>query len=122
MRQGTPDLWIRARERRGKEREALRLEVLDRLDQALSALIEKYQWTECYLFGSVVSPGRFGPESDVDIAVGGLAKQDLYRFVGDISSVLERDVDVVVLEESRIAEILRRKGKPWSQRKPSPYS
>ena len=122
MRQGTPDLWIRARERKGREREALRLKVLGRLDQALSALVEKYQWTECYLFGSVVSPGRFGPESDVDIAVGGLAKQDFYRFVGDISSVLERDVDVVVLEESRIAETIRRRGKPWSQRKPSLYS
>ena len=122
MRQGTPDLWIRARERKGREREALRLKVLGRLDQALSALVEKYQWTECYLFGSVVSPGRFGPESDVDIAVCGLAKQDFYRFVGDISSVLERDVDVVVLEESRIAETIRRRGKPWSQRKPSLYS
>ncbi len=118
QKQSPPDLWIRARERKHWEREALRLHVLDQVDQALGTLVEKYQWTECYLFGSILLPGRFGPDSDVDIAVGGLAKHDLYRLIGEVSSILERDVDVVVLEESRFPESIRQKGKLWSPRKP----
>ena len=55
------------------------------MDQALGALVEKYQWTECYLFGSILLTGRFGPDSDVDIAVGGLAKHDLYRLISSPS-------------------------------------
>jgi hypothetical protein len=114
----TPQLWVRARERKRREREILRRKVLEDVDLALSSLIDKYSWAECYLFGSVIAPGRFNPDSDVDIAVGGLAKQDLYRFVGEISSALERDVDVVVLEESRLAPSIRRKGIPWFPKRP----
>ena len=116
--QTAPELWIRAQRRKHEESEALRLSVLSQMDRALGTLIRKYRWTECYLFGSILSPGRFHEDSDVDLAVGGLARHDLYRFVGDVSSILERNVDVVVLEESRLAESIRRKGKPWSPRNP----
>jgi predicted nucleotidyltransferase len=114
----TPQLWVRARERKRREREILRRKVLEDVDLALSSLSETYAWSECYLFGSVIAPGRFDSDSDVDIAVGGLAMQDLYRFVGEISSALDREVDVVVLEESRLAPSIRRKGIPWFPKKP----
>lgn len=104
QKQSPADLWLRARERKHKEREALRLEVLDQVDQTLGGLVEKYRWTECYLFGSILLPG--------------LAKHDLYRLIAEVSSILERDVDVVVLEESRFPESIRQKGKLWSPRKP----
>ncbi|MFW6148066.1 MAG: nucleotidyltransferase family protein [Thermodesulfobacteriota bacterium] len=122
MAQPLPRLWVKAHERKRQEREALRLRVLEQVDQTLHSLVEKYQWRECYLFGSILYPGRFGPDSDVDIAVEGLGKHDLYRLVGELSMILEREVDVVILEESHLAGPIRTRGRLWSPKKQLPSS
>ena len=67
----------------------------------LQSLAGKYQWDELYLFGSLIAPGRFSPDSDIDIAVSGLDKQALLPFIAEASRELGRNVDVLRLEESR---------------------
>ena len=106
-------IWERNLARKEEESEKLRHSVLVRLDEALKALSEKYCWTEIFIFGSVTREGAFHDDSDVDIGIEGLNPLDHYAFVADISSLLERDVDVVLLEECGFAEKIKKKGQKW---------
>jgi hypothetical protein len=49
----------------------------------------------------------------VDIAVKGLPKNEYYRFVADISSLLERPVDVIELENCAFRETIEMRGSRW---------
>lgn len=113
-----PTLWIEARKRSALAREQLRRQVLDQLKSLLQSLKGKYCWQELYLFGSIITPGTFTETSDVDVAVSGLEKQALYSLTADLSRALGREVDVLILEESPIAERIRHKGIVWETRKP----
>jgi predicted nucleotidyltransferase len=93
--------------------ERQRLTVLKQVLAALETLSRKYAWEDAFLFGSLCRPGGFGPESDIDIAVAGLSKLDHYAFVGDISNILDRPVDVVRLEDCPFAQKVVREGIPW---------
>ena len=117
-----PTLWLQARAKKQQERERLRLEVLDQVDAALNELAAHYTWTEVYLFGSLLQPGKFDRHSHVDLAVAGLPKEDLYRFTADFMDKMERCADVVVMEDVRFAEALRRKGLLWEPEKKSSSS
>jgi len=113
-------LWEQSYREKQQRNEALRHSTLSSIDTVLRSLRERYTWSEIYVFGSVLREGRFGPESDVDFAVLGLPKHDLYRLVGELSDALERPVDVVVLEESRMVESIKRKGVRWEAGKELP--
>ena len=104
-------VWKRARKLRAEERERARLDVLSRVVEALHLLEERYCWKEAYLFGSLTRPGRFHPDSDVDIAIRGLNKFEHFAFVGDLSMLLQRPVDVLRLEDSPLAESIVSKGR-----------
>lgn len=108
-----PALWLRAREKKQQEQERLRKEVLWQVEAALKELATRYSWTEIYLFGSLLQPGRFDRDSDVDLSVAGLPKQDLYRLTAELMSLLGRNVDLVILEESSLSEKIRQKGVLW---------
>ncbi len=117
-----PTLWLQARAKKQQERERLRREVLDQVDAALNELAKRYSWTEVYLFGSLLQPGKFDRDSDVDLAVAGLPRQDLYRLTADLMRLLGRNTDLVVLEDVRFAEALRRKGLLWEPEQKSSSS
>ncbi|MGC8602617.1 MAG: nucleotidyltransferase family protein [Desulfomonilaceae bacterium] len=106
-------IWERNLARKAEEREKLRQTVLVQLDEALKVLSEKYSWTEIFIFGSITRKGAFHDGSDVDIGIEGLDPLDHYAFVADISSFLERDVDVVILEECGFADRIKEKGLKW---------
>lgn len=108
-----PTVWLQAREKRWIAREKHRRQMLEQLNAVLGVLAGKYQWKELFLFGSIVNPDRFSENSDVDVAVSGLAKHNLFSFMAELSRELGRDVDVLILEESPIEEHIRRKGEPW---------
>jgi predicted nucleotidyltransferase len=112
-----PTIWLQARERSAAARERYRRQVLEEIDTVLQFLADKYHWDELYLFGSLISPGRFTCDSDIDMAISGLDKHDLLSFIADASRELGREVDVLRLEESKIANSIRRKGKPWVSEK-----
>ena len=115
-------LWEHSLERKQRQNEELRLQVLSSISTVLARLQGRYTWREIYVFGSVLRKGRFCPDSDVDFAVLGLPKHDLYRLVGELSDALGRPVDVVVLEESRLKEAIKRKGVRWEPGKELPSS
>jgi predicted nucleotidyltransferase len=114
-----PTIWLQARERSAAARERYRRQVLEEVETVLQSLADKYQWDELYLFGSLIAPGRFSSESDIDIAVSGLDKHDLLPFIAEVSRELGSEVDVLRLEESKIADAIRRKGQLWAAKKQS---
>jgi predicted nucleotidyltransferase len=99
MKQGTFDfsIWERSLAHKKEESEELRHSVLMKLDNAINALSKKYSWHEVFIFGSVIRKGAFHENSDVDIGIEGLDPLKHYAFVGEISGLMECDVDVVLL-------------------------
>jgi predicted nucleotidyltransferase len=97
-----------------RTREAERARVTQSVDEALNELSGKYQWESVYIFGSIAKSGKFGKGSDVDIAVEGLDGFSLYSLIGDISMMLKRNVDVILLEECPFAEKIKEQGIPWT--------
>lgn len=114
-----PYLWRESRRKKLEADEALRLSVLGKLIEALTDIGRNYQWDAVYVVGSVIKPGKFQPRSDVDIAVKGLDKLRLYSLIADISAFIERDVDVIVLEECHFSESIIQKGAKWNPEKKS---
>jgi uncharacterized protein len=117
-----PYIWRQNRNRQKQSYEKIRISVLGQICDALTVLSHQYVCEEVYVFGSVIKPGRFQPRSDVDIAIKGLDKFQLYSFIADISSFLQRDVDVIVLEECHFSEFIIKRGLKWNPEKKSLYS
>ena len=113
---GLPSLWHKAFLERLANREVLRISVLQKVSNALKALEKKYHWDEAYLFGSVSQKEKFGRNSDVDIAISGLNRLEHYAFTGEISELLEKPADVVLLEECPFAESIKDRGLKWSRK------
>ena len=67
-----------------------------------------------YLFGSVTQPGRFTQSSDIDIAVDTWETGNIFGLMGYLSLYLNRDVDVIPLDQCHFADMIRRLGMPWS--------
>ena len=95
------------------ERESLRLVVRA---EALRLLDESpIELDEAILFGSLVRPGRFGPRSDVDIAVPRLEPRAYFTLMGHLEEGLEREIDLVALDTCHFADSIRRMGLRWTR-------
>jgi len=112
-----PSRWFQFVQKEQEEREKIRKSILQDVNKTLQLLMEKYTWKEIYLFGSIVQKGRFQPNSDVDIAVRGLNKFDYYAFIGEVSEILNRRVDVIRLEECHFSNSIEKKGMKWTHKK-----
>ena len=112
-----PSRWFQFVQKEQEEQEKMRKLILQDVNKTLQLLMEKYTWKEIYLFGSIVQEGRFQPNSDVDIAVSGLNKFDYYTFIGEVSQILNRRVDVIRLEECHFSSSIIKKGMRWIQKK-----
>jgi predicted nucleotidyltransferase len=82
---------------------------------AIQQLENIYQWDEIYLFGSITKPQQFSHWSDIDIGIKGLNKYRHYRFISDLSGLLEREIDVVRLEDCPFAEAIEKRGVLWKK-------
>jgi len=111
-----PARWHRSILKRQADQEEMRLAVIEQINRALHKLEKKYHWDEAYLFGSVAQKGKFRRDSDIDIAVSGLNGLEHYAFTGEISDLLNRRVDVVLMEECRFARSIKEKGLKWNRR------
>ena len=109
-----PHIWYNARLKEQARLEEKRKEMVKRIDDVLTVLYKKYNLDEVYLFGSVSQEGKFRQKSDIDIAVKGLNKFDYYKFVGEISELINSRVDVVLMEECHFADFIREKGRKWN--------
>ena len=101
------DLIDRIIEKQRADRENERKQVFSSLKEILGELAPRYDFSDAYIFGSVVRAGRFRRDSDVDIAVFSLKDQHFFRLMSEVSSRLERDVDLYQME--RVSGRLRRK-------------
>lgn len=78
-----------------QEREALRLEVLERTREAVRRSAPFFPAIRAvYLFGSLLQPGRFRPNSDVDVAIDCDDIEMETPFWRMLEEELRRDVDL----------------------------
>jgi predicted nucleotidyltransferase len=76
-------------ENRLAEREKRREAALEAAVKALHAILPHYgKVRRAYLFGSVVRPGAFRPDSDVDIAVEGIEAADYFALWRDLERAM----------------------------------
>ncbi len=94
------------------ESEAARIRALEATRRALSALQDEYSIRSAIIFGSVIRPGHFDVKSDVDIALDA-SFEEQFRLAGRLSRLIGREVHVVPLDDSAIAERARREGVEW---------
>ena len=90
---------------------------MDKVFNAIEHLSHTYQWDELYIFGSAVKTDRFDKVSDIDIGIAGLDKFLHYRFIADLSKLIEREVDVVRLEDCNFADAIKTRGIRWKKEK-----
>ncbi|RME41336.1 MAG: nucleotidyltransferase domain-containing protein [Caldilineae bacterium] len=100
--------------RRRAELERMRKTLLKETQRALESLGPRYGIRRAYIFGSLVAPGRFGPLSDVDIAVEQIDPRQLTEAIGEFSMQLGRRVDLIELEKCHFAHRIREKGLLWT--------
>lgn len=67
-----------------------------------------------YLFGSIVQAGRFSPQSDLDLAVDSLSQGDPFSLGSYLSLQVNREVDVVPLDQCHFATKIRQTGIRWT--------
>jgi predicted nucleotidyltransferase len=88
-------------ERRARER------LLERVREAAAALKARYGARRVVLFGSLAHAAWFMPDSDVDLAVEGLAGDDYWRAWRLVEEIIgDRPVDLIEIE--MVGESLRR--------------
>ena len=74
----------------------------------------RYGVDQGYVFGSMTEGDRFSQHSGVDLAVGAHKAGDIFALMGALSMHLNRDVDVVPLDQCHFASKIRKVGIEWS--------
>jgi hypothetical protein len=110
-------IWKRALIENRHARERQRLQTVDKVLNAIEYLSHTYQWDDLYIFGSAAKTERFDKVSDIDIGIGGLDKFLHYRFIADLSRLIEREVDVVRLEDCNFTDAIKTRGIRWKKEK-----
>jgi predicted nucleotidyltransferase len=106
-------LLQRMAEERAARDERLRIEVRDQLRAALREFLPEK--TPVILFGSVIMPGRFTENSDVDIALASEPPgMSIYQLTAQLSERLGRRVDVLLLSECRFRDKILLEGETWT--------
>jgi predicted nucleotidyltransferase len=109
--------WRRALQDNRRRRERQRIDALNQVNKAIEELSHTYQWDDLYIFGSAIRPERYYEFSDVDIGIEGLDKFLHYKFIADLSRLIEKEVDVVRLEDCSFADAIRTRGIRWKIKK-----
>ena len=110
-------IWKRGLIARRHVRSRRRLQVVEKVWNAIERLSHTYQWDDLYIFGSAAKSDRFGEGSDIDIGIDGLDKFLHYRFIADLSGFVDKEVDVVRLEDCTFADAIRARGIRWKKDK-----
>ncbi|MEO0457152.1 MAG: nucleotidyltransferase domain-containing protein [Cyanobacteria bacterium P01_A01_bin.114] len=94
--------------------EATRQTLLSNALAWLQANAADYGVRQGYLFGSVTEAGRFRPASDIDLAIETLAGGQPFALIGAFSLQINREVDLVPLDQCHFADKIRRVGLLWT--------
>jgi len=110
------DLVESALKKKKQVQEWRRLRLLTAAKQALDKLALIISFDEAYIFGSASKPFGFRELSDLDIGFYGLKDQDFFAAMAFLSRETGLDnVDVIQLEEHRLAEKILKEGIPWKK-------
>jgi len=107
------DMWLLAEERdRRRKRDAA---LADQTRAAVrTALARHVPGTTVWVYGSLVKPGRFHEWSDVDVALESLpAGMTLEYLQSLLSADVGREVDVCLLDRTRLRPVIEREGERW---------
>jgi predicted nucleotidyltransferase len=63
-----------------------------------AAILKEFGAEAIYLFGSIVD-GKFHDDSDIDMAVSGLAPNKFFEAMGQILLILPRPLDLIDLDD-----------------------
>lgn len=108
---GTSLLAAAAARRRERD-EAERLAVGKRLRSCLCSISGL---GAVWVYGSLVKPGRFTRDSDVDVAIEQLPEgTSLYLLQSLLSEATGREVDVCLLHETRLRRQIETQGQRWT--------
>lgn len=83
-------------------------------------LIEKYNPTRIYQWGSLLDREHFAEISDIDIALEGITSaEQLFEIYGAIMNMTDFSIDLVQIEKiaPEFAEIIKKKGKVVYERR-----
>ena len=103
-------LWEKTLEKEYARREGERLQLLRHAEATLPVYFADKRVGAVYLTGSLLREGQFRDFSDVDIAVEGL-EENYFEVLVQLEDLLDRQVDLIELESSRLAEAIRQKGR-----------
>ncbi|MBI4473328.1 MAG: nucleotidyltransferase domain-containing protein [Acidobacteria bacterium] len=68
-----------------------------------------------FVFGSLVKPGKFTDDSDIDVALESeLLNTSVYQLISLLSERMGRRVDVILLDECRFKNRILREGELWT--------
>ena len=82
-----------------RTRQRLALKARENLDQVVAVLRQRFCVERIVLFGSLAQ-GELFPDSDVDLAVEGLAAEQYFAAIDAAATLLALPVDLVRLEEA----------------------
>jgi predicted nucleotidyltransferase len=104
-------ILLEERRRRQSQEEAQRQDLLEKMPGLLG---EQVPGAVVWLYGSLLVPGKFHDGSDIDLAFEYLPPgKSIYRIQSELSRSCGREVDVCLLEETRLQESIRREGVQW---------
>jgi predicted nucleotidyltransferase len=89
-------------------------------DAIVRMIIDEFNPSRVYQWGSLLRPDRFRDYSDIDVAVEGVVEAEAYfRMVGKAQAMTDFPVDIVQLEkiEPEFAQSIRTDGKLVYERK-----
>jgi len=116
MEQNDPfHVWKEFNLKQKQNAEINRKKMFQKVWKTIEILSKKYDWEQIYIFGSLIKEGAFTNHSDIDIGISGLNKFDHFKFVSDISGILERNVDVALLEDLDFADVIKKRGVQWKK-------
>lgn len=92
-----------------------RQELIIKTQQWLDQFSTEYGITKAYIFGSVTIPGKFHANSDIDLAIESIYPEKYCLAISLLATYLERDVDLIKLDNCLFGERIRQTGILWTK-------
>ena len=110
----TTHLLTEILQQRRTQQEQERQVAVQKAQQWLDEHGTAYGIRRAFIFGSVIRPGHFHKNSDVDIAVESVALEQYCMAISLLSTWLERDVDLIELDKCHFQHRIRQTGQEWT--------
>lgn len=94
--------------------EANRQHLLQKALLWLEKNAKRFAIRQGYLFDSMTQPGKFSQYSDLDLAEDSLNQGDPFGLISYLSTHLDRDVDLIPLDQCHFVDKIRQTGVVWN--------